>query len=251
MKYKEILDDVLDGKFVSPTFGGTWIKMRDDGLWEAENGTILDVPKRYYSSDTWVVLVKPKEPNPSETIEFNDGLDDEELCHKKPTLLQAIEQKKIIPGDTVILSKPTERLTYNDDGYFHDENDEPQDWSAEHWMCRDYEIVKTNRLKVYSHREAFKILYLDLKEDDLKDHDTEITFERGFYAGDKNGQAKERNNLQTFIDAVEEWMQDIYKNTVSKVDNLAHAKKIEYERKNIKPIDEIWPSPKPKGDKQL
>lgn len=140
MKYKDILDDVLDGKFVSPTFGGTWIKIRDDGLWEAENGTILDVPKRYYSSDTWVVLVKPKEPNPSETIEFNDGLDDEELCHKKPTLLQAIEQKKIVPGDKIKFEGNIIKL--RDDFCFGNDDGSIRWWSAKQWMIKDFDIIK-------------------------------------------------------------------------------------------------------------
>jgi hypothetical protein len=52
----------------------------------------------------------------------------------------------------------------------------------------------------------------------------------------KNGQFKDRKNTQPLIDAVDDFIQDIFKNTLDKVDSISHLKRIEYARTHIELI---------------
>lgn len=58
-----------------------------------------------------------------------------------------------------------------------------------------------------------------------------------FNTGDQNGQLKQWLNHKPLREAVNDFMVDIYAKTLSKVDVLAHSRKIEYARSNLKPLE--------------
>lgn len=219
MKYKDILDDAYidlvlliskinkrerwvcnwsDPKQLKWNLEINWhsLPSRDSGTYIMAMGT------RYVQKVRTELYFKPGKEIEQEIIttfgkeRIKLALWESPMNTKSPiTLLTAIEQGKIKPGDTVILSKPPEKLIYNNDGYFHDENDEPQDWSAEHWMCKDFEIVKTELEIMTSEKAQLEhFSHVDIGSN---------TFDEIFSFAEKNGIIKRQLRIEKAIPLVE------------------------------------------------
>lgn len=75
MKYKDILEDVLEGKWVRPHKGSAWVRMIGDGRFEDERGNAFIMYKSQYKHDTWEV--KPDIPEEIYVWGVSIGTDDE------------------------------------------------------------------------------------------------------------------------------------------------------------------------------
>jgi hypothetical protein len=218
MKYQEILPQVLAGEWFKLDNQRYWMKMRPDGTCELDNGETFYLRRDDMLLDNWVV--KPEEsPNHSNL---------EGLVDPQTTLIQAIEQKKIVPGDKVILLNPHEEMKYNIDGYFHDMEDEPQDWSAEHWMNKDFEIIKPEP-EVLNANEWVRIRIKTVFHDNLSQKiDWSYKFVKTFEAGERNGILKEQLRIKEAIKLLQ-WLErklEIHKERNEYIENVHKALKI-------------------------
>ncbi len=61
MKYKDIIEDVLSGKFARHSKNRDWVMMDEYGNWINEHGKSVIISRTLLSLDTWEVKLEPEE----------------------------------------------------------------------------------------------------------------------------------------------------------------------------------------------
>ena len=103
MKYKDILEDILAGKLARQSHDHPWMKMKENGTWDLEDGFIPD--KIAYSLDTWEI--KPDEVNYIYGVSLGtdeEGYDSYLMVNEKFDLNPDTFPISINPGTAILVS---------------------------------------------------------------------------------------------------------------------------------------------------
>ncbi len=207
MKYKDILDDVLAGKWVKIIYKDSsgWIKMLENGVWIDEKEKPILMTRECYAYPEWEVR---------ETAS---------LPESPINLLQAIEQKKILPGDKFKVDNEIFKLL--DDYYLLKEDSNIAQLSANFWMCKDFEIVGQEPDTLTSDESYIKrygeTSYLSASKEWV------AYYKCGFEDGEANGVLKEQLRVEESLNKAIYLVKKAIKYPLSASETIGTIKEVE------------------------
>lgn len=226
MKYKNILDDVLAGKFVRDIDVRKWFRMKRDGTFEDEDGNFYKgIVRAEYDSDTWEVKQDYSADGETRTVKLSQS----QMLPKppKPTLLQAIEQKKIVPGDKIKFN-PGDTFTMDQEGRLINPLGMPLTFNIDDFLREDFEIIKPVP-EVLTKEEYWNKYFYDGFVHDDYEHYVKTAFRKGT----DNGQLKEQLRTHKLLCAIQHLSNNCDHDGLSTL-----TKNVLDEFENLKPLNE-------------